>query len=629
LGFDCCIKRKALKKLRAFLFFILIFKAKNHYFRTLYNPLDLRLLPIIVLFALSCTSLFAQYSKDSAYTYQELNKLLDLARNNNDNKTMAEVYVKLGDYEGDIFAEYEKSLKYYNWALDHFKATKDSIGIIETNHAIARRYKDAGLYNESIQILQGLAKIYDTHNKPNKLARVYFDLNQTFKARGDHETSIEYLRKAMDINQILKDTTLQIALLFDNIQSFEVNYELDSALITAYKAFNISTTTNNREIAAKSLFHIGYINKLKNDYQKSIKYLSKSQYILPYQPYSEIRKNIYKELADVYSKIGHPNKAYQYLRQYTLLNDSILNKNRQSSFANLALKYGTKEKQTSIELLKIEKEYEISKNNAQRRTLYILAIGLFIVLTSIYFIIKFYDQRISSAKIITEQKEEINQQKIRELEDNMKMNSMRSVIEGQETERERIAKDLHDSLGGLLSTIKLQFDQVSSKNENLHNMKEYGKAYQLLDTAVEEVRTISRDLQPGSLQNLGLIPAIKDLVNRFEGENNPDIDFQYYNIPEKLDKMISLSIYRIIQELLNNSLKHAQANEILIQINSEDNELVIQYEDDGVGFDQNNLKRKGMGLENIKSRVNYMHGNINIESENAKGMAVMIRLKYL
>ena len=306
----------------------------------------------------------------------------------------------------------------------------------------------------------------------------------------------------------------------------------------------------------------------------------------------------------------------------------ILNKNRLASFTNLALKYGTKEKQTSIELLKIEKEYEISKNNAQRRTLYILAFGLFIVLLSLYFIIKFYDQRISTTKIITEQKEEINQQKIRELEDNMKMNSMRSVIEGQETERERIAKDLHDSLGGLLSTIKLHFDHVSSKNSELQHQKEYNQAYQLLDTAVDEVRTISRDLQPGSLQNLGLVPAIKDLINRFEAENYPDIDFQYYEMPDKIDKMISLLVYRIVQELLTNSLKHAQATEILIQINTEEDELVIQYEDDGIGFDQSNLKRKGMGLENIRSRVNYMHGSISIESENAMGMAVMIRIKY-
>lgn len=588
----------------------------------------MRILSAIFLLLSVYTFGFAQFSKDSIYTYQELNKLLELARSNNDNITLAHVYVKLGDYEGDVFAEYEKSLKYYNWALEHFKANKDTININETNHAIAKRYTSTGFYSEAIQLLNNLVTYYSKKQNNKKLGQVYFDLNQSYKARGDHDISIDFLKKTLAINKELNDTMLWIRILFDKIQSFENSYELDSALVTAFQAFDISTSFNNREMAAKSLYHIGYINKLKKDFPKALKYLQKSLTILPYQPFSELRKMIYKELGDVHNSAGRYDRAYTFLMSYTMLNDSILNKNRMESFTNLALKYGTKEKEKNFELLKIEKDYEIAKNTAQRRTLYALAIGLFVVLLSIYFIIKFYNQRISTTKIITEQKEEINQQKIRELEDNIKMSSMRYVIEGQEIERERIAKDLHDSLGGLLSTIKLQFDQVSSKKSDIQEIKEYGRAHKLLDIAVEEVRTISRNLQPGSLQNLGLVSAIKDLVNRFEGDGYPDIDFQYYEMPEKIDKMISLSVYRIIQELLNNSLKHAQAKEILIQINTEDDELVIQYEDDGIGFDQNNLRRKGMGLENIKSRVNYMHGNIIMDSESEQGMSVLIRIKY-
>ncbi|MBK8628508.1 MAG: hypothetical protein IPN86_24025 [Saprospiraceae bacterium] len=119
---------------------------------------------------------------------------------------------------------------------------------------------------------------------------------------------------------------------------------MDSALVTAFYAFNISSNFNSRELSAKSLFHIGYINKLKNDFNKSSKYLLKSLNILPYQPFSELRKFIYKELSDVYNKAGQFDKAYTYLMSYTMLNDSILNKNRLESFTNLALKYGTKEK---------------------------------------------------------------------------------------------------------------------------------------------------------------------------------------------------------------------------------------------------------------------------------------------
>ena len=572
--------------------------------------------------------LFGQFNKDSIYSYGDLQRILELARKNNDQNTLAEVYIKLGDYEGDIYSEYEKSLEYYQRSLEYFKVKKDSDGIHKANHAIARRYIDAGFYTEASGILENLISVYKSDNQVLKLPYVYFDLGRLYKARGDVYKATEYLNKAVVLSQAHKDEIFELKIIFEKIQNFEEQNELDSALYQSFEAFKLSNLIGNRDLIAKSLYHIGHINKLGRNFERAIKYMADCEVIIPFQPYSETRKSLYRELAEVYALSGRHREGFLYLKKYTALNDSILNKSRHESLTNLAMKYGTKDIKSNIELLKIEKEFADERNKAQRRTLYILAIGLFVVLVSIYFIIKFYDQRISTARIISEQKEEINHQKIRELEDNMKMNSMRSVITGQEIERERIAKDLHDSLGGLLSTIKLQFDNVRSKKQDLADLKEFNHAHKLLDTAVDEVRTISRNLQPGSLHDLGLVYAIRDLINRFEGEGYPDVDFQYYEMPEKMDKMISLSIYRIIQELLNNSLKHAQAKEILIQINTEDNELVIQYEDDGVGFDQNNLKRKGMGLENIGSRVNYMHGSLTMDSEQGKGMSVLIRIKY-
>lgn len=581
-----------------------------------------------IILCFTSNMMYSQFHRDSTYSYSDLNKILEMARTNNDQNTLAEVYIKLGDYEGDIFSEYEKSLEYYQRALEYFKVQKDKDGINTANHAIARRYIDAGFNNEASEILENLVTLYSVGNKKLKLAQVYFDLSSLYKARGDMIKRAEYLNKAIELSKQYKDPNFELKIIFEKILNFEDQGDLDSALVQSFEAFKLSNIIGNKDLIAKSLYHIGLINKLEKNYLRAIKYMTDCEVIIPFQPYSETRKSLYRELAEVYAKSGKHKEGFAYLEKYTALNDSILNKNRHESLTNLAMKYGTQDIKSNIALLKIEKEYADERNQAQRRTLYILAIGLFVVLVSIYFIVKFYDQRISTAKIISDQKEQINHQKIRELEDNMKMNSMRSVITGQEIERERIAKDLHDSLGGLLSTIKLQFDNVRSKKQELAHLKEYNHAHKLLDTAVDEVRTISRNLQPGSLHDLGLVSAIKDLINRFEGDNYPEIDFQYYEMPDKMDKMISLSIYRIIQELLNNSLKHAQATEILIQINTEDNELVIQYEDDGVGFDQNNLKRKGMGLENIKSRVNYMHGSLIMDSKQGEGMSVLIRIRY-
>ena len=206
---------------------------------------------------------------------------------------------------------------------------------------------------------------------------------------------------------------------------------------------------------------------------------------------------------------------------------------------------------------------------------------------------------------------------------------MQSMIVGQEKERQRIAVDLHDSLGGLLSAVKLQFDNVRAKLNGYTHLDQYQNATKLLDTAVEEVRNISRNLQPGALKELGLISAIKDLINRFEGEAYPEIFFQYYNIDDKLDDMTALSIYRIIQELINNTIKHAGANEILIQLSTEQNDLVVEYEDDGKGFDPKNLSgKKGMGVDNIQSRVNYLKGSLSFSSKENEGVSYLIRIPY-
>jgi len=252
-----------------------------------------------------------------------------------------------------------------------------------------------------------------------------------------------------------------------------------------------------------------------------------------------------------------------------------------------------------------------------------LVLGLMAI--GIYYIVRFYSEKINTAKIIEEQNEKINFQKFNELKDKIQINSMQSMIEGQEVERERIAKDLHDSLGGLLSTIKLQVDNIRNKKSISEDDKEIKTATQLLDTAVSEVRTISQNLQPGALNRLGLIPALKDLVNRYDNKYGPEIDLQHFDVPIKLDQTIALGIYRIVQEILTNAIKHANAKEILVQLNKETDEIIIHIEDDGVGFNTEK-KYTGMGLENIRSRVNYLKGTMEIDSRKNQGTSFLIHV---
>lgn len=588
---------------------------------------------IILLFALEA---YAQVNLDSTYTRDQLETLLQSARVNyglkteksiSDHRYLADVYYLNAQYADRTF-NHRRSFDFFLSALKFYKIAGDSTKVNKINHAIALRYKKAGLYQESENIYRQILEYHQRVGDLKMEATILFDMAQLYQERGDLELEQKYINAAIKVNNQLKDTSLLIRFMMEKVNSYLRLNELDSALWVAFKAFSISEKANDTEKMSQSLYEIGNINRMNLDYSKAVKNLNLSLDVLPYKPYDETRLKLYRSLSDIYDRLNDFKMAYLFESRYAELNDSILQKSRDEALENAAIKNNVEQTKKDMALLEVENEMIEQKNRNQSTALYIMAAGLTMLLILIYYTVRFYTQKIQTEKIISKQNEEINNQKIRNLEDEVKINSMQSMIEGQEIERERIAKDLHDSLGGLLSTIKLQFDSVGSKNSGIRFVKEYVKANKLLDTAVSEVRTISHNLQPGALMNLGLVPAINDLINRFDGENYPEIDFQYYGLPEKLDNMVALSIYRIIQELFHNAIKHSNANEILLQINKVNDEIIIQFEDDGIGFDIKTMNKKGMGLENIQSRINYLKGSLELDSSPGKGTSYLIHLKY-
>ncbi|MEO6189083.1 MAG: ATP-binding protein, partial [Saprospiraceae bacterium] len=184
--------------------------------------------------------------------------------------------------------------------------------------------------------------------------------------------------------------------------------------------------------------------------------------------------------------------------------------------------------------------------------------------------------------------------------------------------------DLHDSLGGLLSTIKLRYDKLIYDNNSVTSSPEHHKVHDLIDEACSEIRNIAHDLKPGALEELGLIDAIQDMLNRYDNSETVII-FQHYGLENEksIDSEIAIYAYRIIQELVNNASKHAFAKEILVQLSKNEQQLEIIVEDDGQGYDEQLIK-KGMGLENIKSRVHYLKGELSVKSENGAGTSTYI-----
>lgn len=221
----------------------------------------------------------------------------------------------------------------------------------------------------------------------------------------------------------------------------------------------------------------------------------------------------------------------------------------------------------------------------------------------------------------------IQKQRIADLEQKNKLLALNSMIEGQESERLRIAQDLHDGLGGLLTTVKAHFNAIEREIANIKEMNIYAKTNQLIDEACVEVRRIAHDMVPYSLKMNGLEGVLSDIRQTVLGKGI-QCDVDIHNVKEEvLGEQKVVMIYRIIQEVVTNALKHSGASHMLIQLVGHENGLNVMIEDNGKGFDVNQLLQgKGLGLKSIESRVKYLEGTLNIDSTPNQGTTINIEI---
>lgn len=215
------------------------------------------------------------------------------------------------------------------------------------------------------------------------------------------------------------------------------------------------------------------------------------------------------------------------------------------------------------------------------------------------------------------------QKKHQKTESDYQKELLKTAILSQEEERSRIAKELHDDIGAMLTTTKLYFGQITSElaPEELHKIIE--KTGGFLDEMIQDVRSISQNLRPVVLEKLGLIEAISSLIQTVNDSGNIVAELKN-STTKTISKSKELNIYRIIQELITNTIRHAQASKIYIELKNEQEALVILYEDNGIGIDQKQMaQKKGLGLKNIESRLSILSGSIDFPKVRS-GMKVRI-----
>ncbi len=473
----------------------------------------------------------------------------------------------------------------------------------------------------------------------NKTAGIFQKLNDRLKM----EFYFEYYQ-----NNISSDSTLRAVTMLDSIQQGLTQFDLsdfqqsDYALMLAKLRGNYALLTlKNPEEAMKqytrsldyarqlendqemneSRYNIGLAFLQKKNFGEAIRFMQVAYDSSSGQNLKNLAFKIAGSLAEAYSLTSQPAKANIFLKKALELQLEIYDEDKTRELNFLEARYQSEKKEkeiTSLRLSNTEKELAVTKRNRLILIGGISASALLLVLGLLF-------RTNRQKRLIAEKDQKLKQDQIRFLERQQQVVSLQSMVNGQETERTRIAKDLHDGLSGMFSTVKMYFSTLQHEKEELKQHYTFTKSVELIDNAAEEIRRIAHNMMPEVLMKLGLVHAVQDMCGNISAGKLLQVQLQSYGMEKRMNASTEIMLYRIIQELLNNIMKHAQATEAIVQFNRTGNRMVVTVEDNGRGFSlMENDNHKHAGLDTIKSRVDYLNGNITIDSQKEIGTTVVM-----
>lgn len=490
----------------------------------------------------------------------------------------------------------------------------------------------------------------------------YASVAMVFSNILDYKKAIDYYRKAIQLAQSLQSPSASLALYYTRLAQnylYEKNY--DSARSFIDSARNILQPLPLSFEKASHYMVLGMYYDRTNQWRSAVSYLDTAYliarklnlaYLAPsilfqkYKAYSrakmypqarEVLLKVYRDsfsvsksenklmflynLAQTDADMGKMESAYRWLSQYAALADTLNDKRLKSDITGLEIKYQSEKKQREILTLQ-------NKNKQQQLVLqknhflnYLLLIGIFVLLLISLIVFILYRNK----KHIAQQASHLHQQQLKEMAQDHQLQVYNAMLEGQEQERRRMAQDLHDGLGGMLAGVKLKLSDIADNHQFKKDMELY-KVINQLDNSVQELRRIARNMMPETLIQFGAETALKDLCDSLQTPSL-HIEFQAYQLNKELAQPVQITIYRIVQELLTNAVKHGHPTNILVQCSQNEDRIFITVEDDGKGFDPSLLERKkGIGLANIRNRINYLNGKLDIQSKPEEGTIVNVEV---
>ncbi len=508
--------------------------------------------------------------------------------------------------------EFDKQLRYSLQAMTLIEKADHKKDLSPIYHNVGNAYFNLKQFQKSIEYC---LRALDTHNKfggNSYLGRVYSTLGQSYYELKMNDSALLYYKIAIDESRKNGDVYAEAGIYGFMADIYAAMSDFPTMRAISYASLNLSRQLQSNQILASSLYNVAYAEYLNNHNDVAKRNIQEALMIAEKDSLKDELKNSYTILSYIAAKEGDYSTSLLAKGRADSIQEIFINESIVRNSTEIEKKYESEKKDSQIKL----QVAQLERKNILNWILIGSATILFIISLLIY---RNYTQ-----------KQKLQQQRINELETEKQLTATEAVLKGEEKERTRLAKDLHDGLGGMLSGIKYS---LNTMKENLimtpDNAQTFERSMDMLDHSIKEMRRVAHNMMPEALVKFGLDTALEDFCKDINLSGVLQVEYQSIGMEGPVEQTTAITIYRIVQELLNNVIRHASAKNAIVQVSKTDQVISITVEDDGKGFDTAILNgTKGIGWHNIQSRVEYLKGKLDVLSEPGKGTSVMVEINF-
>ena len=534
---------------------------------------------------------------------------LAIARSINDQIYIGKAFANIGA-SYTYLGNFTESIKYYQKAAAIFEKEGKNEYIPQLYSNIGAAFEQANLFSKSYVYKQKALALARPMGDSLQLADLLTNLGLCLFNLKKYQESIPYFNEGLKVAQAIQSDIFITQAYSGLCGSYRKLNQMDKAKEFGEKGLFLARKNNNVFMEMACLRALMFIAEDQQKPKESAKYTAQALKIAEKNDMKDHLVELYEDYAADMARANDYKSAYEYLQKYVILNDSIQGKEVQNQLQELDTKYQTAQKEKQI--ISLEKDKE-----ARNTLIYSLVAGLAasIIIAGLVY------RNIMIGKKIAENE-------VKQLQQEKQLVATNSILKGQEEERTRVARDLHDGLGGLLSGIKLTLNSVKG-NVILPESSAFAfsRALTQLDGAISEMRRVAHSMMPETLVRFGLLDALSDFCDGINESGHLKINIQTFGFSKRLESSVEIVLYRIVQELINNVIKYAEASEVQVQLTHIGQQVSLTVEDNGKGFDVEILKnKKGAGLQNVKARVDYLNGKLDIQSKPNEGTSVLVEI---